>query len=623
MIERKCGQWTRRGGAVGCGHGSVHWRVWAPQAREVSLVFIDGDARRVLPMQPEGQGHHGHVEAGVLPGQRYAYRLDGGPERPDPCSLWQPEGVHGPSAVVLPEQFWWTDWDWKGVRRQNLVFYELHVGTFSPEGTFAGVIPRLRDLRELGITAVEIMPVGQFPGRRNWGYDGVLPYAAQDSYGGPHGLQRLVDACHAEGLAIVLDVVYNHFGPEGNYLAEFGRYFNDRYQTPWGAAVNYDGHGCDAVRDYVLDNVRMWLEEFHFDGLRLDAVHAIFDLGARHILRAIQEVAEEVGSQRGWPAFVIAESDLNDPRVLDPRDRGGHALEAQWADDFHHAAHAYLTGERAGYYVDFGEAQQLADAFERPFLYAWDYSRYRGRKHGAPAEGLCGDRFVVCLQNHDQVGNRARGDRLNAMLGSPAKQRLAAGLLLLSPYLPLVFMGEEYGEENPFPFFCSFGDPQLVQAVREGRAKEFDAFAWRGEVPDPHGEDTFESARLSWSWPEGTPRAGLRRLYRDLLTARRRWPALRDFERRSARLLEAGEAGPVLELVRGGESSGGAIRAVFNLGDRPRRLPGMAPASSTLFSSEAASYGGSRHHAGPVAELLPFECVVFGPSSFQAFLGQG
>jgi maltooligosyltrehalose trehalohydrolase len=573
-------------------------------------------------MHPEEGGYYQHAEAVVPAGRRYAYRLDDGPERPDPCSLWQPEGVHGPSAVVLPERFSWTDRDWKGVRREDLVFYELHVGTFSPEGTFEGVIPRLRDLRELGVTAVEIMPVGQFPGNRNWGYDGVLPYAAQESYGGPHGLQRLVDACHAEGLAIVLDVVYNHFGPEGNYLGEFGSYFNDRYKTPWGAAVNYDGPGCGAVRDYVRDNVRMWLEEFHFDGLRVDAVHAIFDMGAHHILRAIREVADESGSRRGWPAFVIGESDLNDPRVLYTYDRGGYGLDTQWSDDFHHAAHAFLTGERAGYYADFGEAEQLAKAFEQPFLYAWDYSAFRGRKHGAPPEGLSGDRFVVSLQNHDQVGNRARGDRLGTLLGSPAQQRLAAGLLLLSPYLPLLFMGEEYGEENPFPFFCSFGDPQLVQAVREGRQKEFDAFAWQGEVPDPQSEETFASARLSWSWPEGTQRAGLRRLYRDLLSARREWPALRDFERRSARLRPDANQGPVLELVRGDDPGGAAIRAFFNLGDRPAPLPGGAPAgTAVLFHSEAAAYGGSGREARRIAELSPFAYVVLGPPSWRTLPG--
>jgi maltooligosyltrehalose trehalohydrolase len=617
MNESKPGGPARRCGAVGYSDGSVLFRVWAPAARRVGLVLIDGEARREVAMQPEGGGYHRHREADVPEGRRYAFRLDDRPERPDPCSLWQPEGVHGPSAFVRPERFAWTDGGWKGIARQDLVFYELHVGTFSPEGTFEGVIPRLRDLRELGVTAVEIMPVGQFPGARNWGYDGVLPYAAQDSYGGAHGLQKLVDACHAEGLAIFLDVVYNHFGPEGNYLGEFGRYFNDRYKTPWGAAVNYDGHGCDAVRDYVLDNVRMWLEEFHLDGLRLDAVHAIFDLGARHILRAIEEVAEAVAAHRGWPATIVAESDLNDPRPLYPRDRGGHALAAQWADDFHHAVHATLTGERAGYYVDFGDPAQLARAMETPFVYAWDYSPFRGRKHGAPPEGLAGDRFVVCLQNHDQVGNRARGDRLNELLGSPAKQRLAAGLMLLSPYLPLLFMGEEYGEESPFPFFCSFGDPALVQAVREGRQKEFDAFAWRGEVPDPQAEATFASANLSWSWPEGTTRAGLRRLYRDLLTARREWPALRDFEHRSARLVDAG---PVLELVRGGESSGGVIRALFNLGDQPARLPHeLAHDARVLFRSEAPAYGGDRREDRPIDELAPFEFIVVGPPSWRAF----
>jgi maltooligosyltrehalose trehalohydrolase len=581
--------------------------------------MIDVAGRREVLMQKEADGYHRHAESGVPAGRRYAYRLGDGPERPDPCSLWQPEGVHGPSAVVLPERFAWGDRDWKGVRREDLVFYELHVGTFSPEGKFEAIIPRLHDLRDLGVTAVEILPVGQFPGDRNWGYDGVFPYAAQESYGGPQGLLRLVDACHAAGLAIFLDVVYNHFGPEGCYLGEFGPYFNDRYRTPWGDAINYDGHGCDAVRDYVLDNVGMWLEEFHFDGLRLDAVHAIFDLGARHILRAIGEAAEAAGSRRGWPAYVVGESDLNDPRVLDPPDRGGYGLDAQWSDDFHHAVHAFLTGERVGYYVDFGEAEHLAGVFERPFLYAWDYSPHRGRKHGAPADGIPGDRFVVCLQNHDQVGNRASGDRLNVLLGSPAERRLAAGLLLLSPHLPLLFMGEEYGEENPFPFFCSFGDPQLVEAVREGRKKEFDAFARDREVPDPQAEETFASAKLGWSWPEGTQRAALRRLYRDLLAARREWPALRDFERWSAHLRPDERRGPVLELARGDASSGGVLRAVFNLGDRPTPLPGGVPdAMATLFRSEASAYGGDREDL-PINLLAPFEYAVFGPPSWRAF----
>jgi maltooligosyltrehalose trehalohydrolase len=597
-------------GAVSRPDGSVRWRVWAPKAHQVELVLHDGDRRRTVAMQREERGFFHHTEANATEGQRYAYRLDDGPERSDPCSLSQPDGVHAASAVVRPERFAWSDRDWKGVRREDLVFYELHVGTFTPEGRFEAVIPRLKDLRELGVTAVEIMPVNQFPGGRNWGYDGVLPYAAQNNYGGPYGLQKLVDACHAAGLAVFLDVVYNHSGPEGNYLAEFGPYFTDHYRTPWGLAVNFDGPGSDAVRDFVVDNARMWLEEFHFDGLRLDAVHAIYDFGARHILRDIEAAAQGVRRRTGRTLHIIAESDLNDPRLLYPFERGGYGLDGQWSDDFHHAVHAFLTGERGGYYMDFGEAPQLARALTQPFLYAASYSPHRDRRHGAPPEGLSGDRFVVCLQNHDQVGNRARGDRLSVLLRDPAKQRLASSLLLLSPYLPLLFMGEEYGEDNPFPFFCSFGDRGLIEAVREGRKREFAELVGQGTVPDPQAERTFASARLSWSWPEGTPRAGLRRLYQDLLAARREWPALRDFQTPTARLLPDNESGPVLELARGADE----LRAFFNLGDRPQPLPdGRTHGRQVLFSSESLRYGGARQGSRSVEGLLPFECVVFGP----------
>jgi maltooligosyltrehalose trehalohydrolase len=614
------GSEVRRCGAVSQRDGSVCWRVWAPRAKQVELVLIDGAHRRAVSMQREERGFFHHSEAKIPEGQRYAYRLDGGAERPDPCSLWQPEDVHGPSAVVLPERFAWTDRNWRGRRRGDLVFYELHVGTFTPQGTFEAIIARLNELRDLGVTAIEIMPVAQFPGSRNWGYDGVLPYAAQNSYGGPYGLQKLVDACHSAGLAIFLDVVYNHVGPEGNYLAEFGPYFADRYKTPWGMAVNFDGPGSDAVRDFVLGNARMWLEEFHFDGLRLDAVHAIFDLGARHILRDVQEVAEDVARHCGRTLHVIAESDLNDPRLLHSRERGGHQLGGQWSDDFHHAIHAFLTGERRGYYQDYGQSRQIARTLEQPFLFAWDYCPSRDRKHGAPPEGLAGDRFVVCLQNHDQVGNRARGDRLSSLLHNPAKQRLASSLLLLSPYLPLIFMGEDYGEENPFPFFCSFGDKQLIEAVRKGRKEEFAELVGQGSVPDPQAEETFASARLSWSWPQGTPRAGLRRLYQDLLAARREWPALRDFENRSARLLPDAENGPVLELLRGADGSEEQARILFNLSEQTQPLPsGSLHGRQLLFSSEATRYCGSRKDSRSLDQLLPAECVVFGAPAWRAF----
>lgn len=609
----------RRCGAVGLPENRVRWRVWAPAAQQVELVLLDGGRRQAVPMDRAERGYFRHAAADVPEGQRYAYRLDGGPERPDPCSLWQPEGVHGPSAVVRPERFAWTDRAWAGVPRDRLVFYETHVGTFTREGTFDAIIPRLPELRQLGVTALELLPVGQFPGPRNWGYDGVLPYAAQDSYGGPHGLQRLVDACHAAGLAAFLDVVYNHFGPEGNYLPEFAPYLTDRYKTGWGQAVNYDGPGSDPVRDFVVDNVRMWLEEFHLDGLRLDAVHAIFDLGARHLLRGIKEAADDVARRTGRLIHVVAESDLNDPRLLLPPERGGYGLDAQWSDDFHHAVHTVLTGEDQGYYADFGSAAQLARVLEQPFLYAGTYSKARDRSHGAPAGNLGGDRFVVAIQNHDQVGNRARGDRLGTLLEPPG-QRLAASLLLLAPHLPLLFMGEEYGETNPFPFFCSFGDAPLVEAVRQGRRREFAAFGWQGEVPDPHAESTFAAARLSWSWPAGSPRAGLRQLYADLLAVRQAWPALRDFNRRAARLWPEEASGTVLELVRGGTAveAGTTLQAFFNLGAAPQRLPVAPPAGHVLlFSSEEPRYQGRRTGPDLAMGLLPHECVVVGPAAWR------
>jgi maltooligosyltrehalose trehalohydrolase len=555
------------------------------------------------------RGYFAHIEPDIPDGQRYLYRLDTGKERPDPDSRWQPDGVCGPSAVFRPDRFGWADRDWAGVPREDLVVYELHVGTFTPEGTFDAVIPRLPALKRLGVTVVEIMPVAQFPGGRNWGYDGVFLSAAQNTYGGPQGLRRLVDACHAHGLAAILDVVYNHFGPEGCYHREFAPYFADRYHTPWGDAVNYDGPDSDAVRDGVLHNARMWLEDFHFDGLRLDAVHAIFDLGPVHLLRELQAVADGVGARRGWPAHLIAESDLNDPRLLLPPDRGGYGLGAQWADDFHHAAHAFLTAERHGYYGEYGTSADLAAVMNEPFLRPGVYSSYRRRRHGARAEGLSGDRFVVCVQNHDQVGNRARGDRLSTLV-DPARLRLAASLLLFAPHVPLLFMGEEYGETHPFPFFCSFGYPGLVEAVRKGRRQEFAAFAWQGEVPDPQAEETFRSAVLSWGWEEPR-RAGLRRLYADLLSARRTWPALRDFENRSARVLPGGQ---VLELVRGGRAPepGKTVTVYFNLTDRAAPLP-AAPGrgEAVRFRSELIRYCGSVEKLS-AEPLRAFECVAVG-----------
>ncbi len=596
-------------GAIPLADGSVRWTVWAPRAKRVELVLIAGSNRRSIPMAALDRGFFSHTEANTPEGQRYAFRLDGGPERPDPASRWQRDGVHRPSAVVRLDRFPWTDHGWKGIRRQDLVCYELHVGTFTPDGTFAAIIPRLDSLRDLGITAIELMPVGQFPGARDWGYDGVHPFAPQNSYGGPRGLQELVDACHARGLAVFLDVVYNHLGPEGNYLAEFGPYFSNRYRTPWGPAFNYDSAGCDAARAFILDNVRHWIADYHIDGLRIDAVHAIYDMGARHILREIKETADHVAASLGRSALIIAESSLNDVRILLPPKRGGFGLDGQWNDDFHHAVHAYLTGERQGYYADFGDVADFPRLFEQGFLFTGNYSQHRDRRHGAPVGDLPGDRFLVSIQNHDQVGNRARGDRFGTLL-EPAAQRLAASLMLLSPHLPLLFMGEEYGETRPFPFFCSFEDPELIENVRRGRREEFAAFAWQGEVPDPQAEATFASARLSWSWPEGSHHAGLRRLYRDLLAARRRWPGLRDFVNRTAKLVPDAAKRPMLLVTRG--TGRETLTICFNLAADGLPAVPPPPGAVRLFTSESADYHGARADATPDHLLLPYECIVFG-----------
>jgi maltooligosyltrehalose trehalohydrolase len=417
---------------------------------------------------------------------------------------------------------------------------------------------------------------------------------------------------------VLLDVVYNHLGPEGNYLAEFGPYFTGRYHTPWGTAINFDDSGSDAVRAFVLDNVRQWIRDFHLDGLRLDAVHAIFDHSPRHILREIQEAAKEEAQQLGRAVHVIAESNLNDVRLLDATDRGGYGLSAQWSDDFHHAVHVLLTGERGMYYADFGRPEHLVKALNEAFVYDGSFSPFRGRRHGAPAGRHPASRFVVSIQNHDQVGNRARGDRFGTLL-QPAQQRLAAGLLLLSPNIPLLFMGEEYGEMRPFPFFCSFPDPQIAEAVRRGRREEFAGAGWGDDVPDPQAESTFESAKLSWSFLEGTWHVGLRRLYCDLIAMRRFQSPVDEFPERVARFVEMpGSSTAVLRLTRHGVCNRGEAElvAVFNLMNQRQHLPERElPAGGLLMSSESSCYGGSRSAGDPLSTLLPFEFLLFGPGT--------
>jgi len=598
--------------------GVCEWRVWAPRAGRVDLVFFDasGTETRALPMAAQGDGYYTCRNEQILPGQRYAFRLDGGSPRPDPASKWQPDGVHRPSAVWRAQDFDWTDDNWPGMALREFVLYELHVGTFTSEGTFAAIIPRLRELRDLGVTAIELMPVGQFPGERGWGYDGVFWYAVQQSYGGPTELQRLVDACHALGMAVILDVIYNHFGPEGNYFGEFAPVYTEQHHTPWGAAINYDGPASRNVRDFVLGNVRQWIRDFHFDGLRLDAIHAIHDDSPVHILAEIKLAASEESAVMGRLVHVIAESNLNDVVLLDSPAEGGYGLDAQWSDDFHHCVHTLLTGEQDGYYSDFdAPVTQLAKAMNEAFVHNGCFSSFRGREHGAPIGEHTGEQFIISIQTHDQVGNRARGDRFGTLL-DPARQRLAAGLLLLAPYVPMLFMGEEYGETKPFPFFCDFGDEHLREAVRRGRREEFASFAWSGELPDPTACSTYESAILSWTWPEGSVHAGLRTLYRELLSLRRTSPALRDFKHHHSELV-ADSAGHIALLLRRGnpQSPTECLVVVFSLSSAPIQLSsvGNLPTEVLLYSEESR-FCGSTPETTFDGELRPFAFAIFGSS---------
>lgn len=518
----------RRPGAELIGGGRCRFSAWAPRHDELQLGILD-PTPRLLRLEPVGGGWHELVVDGVEAGTRYSYMLPGRGARPDPASRSAPEGVHGPSAVVDPS-FDWTDRDWTGRPLREFVFYELHVGTFTHEGTLDAAARHLDALVDLGITAIELMPLSPFPGTRNWGYDGVQPWAVHEAYGGLVGLQRFVDACHARRLCVVLDVVYNHLGPEGNHLGDFGPYFTDAYRTPWGAALNFDGPDSDEVRRYFIESALWWATDCHVDGFRLDAIHGIRDHSARPFLAELAGDVAERAARLGRPLHVIAESDLNDARVVIPRAEGGIGLDGAWSDDFHHALHALLTGERSGYYEDFGSVENLARAYEAGFVFSGDYSTFRRRRHGSDASGLPPERLVVFAQNHDQIGNRPHGERL-LRLTSLDHQKLAAAAVVLSPYLPLLFMGEEFGAQAPFQYFTSHSDPGLVEAVRRGRREEFAAFAWTGEPPDPQDEETFRRCRIDHSRAGLEPHRSIRAFYRELLRLRRDVPALAQLSR--------------------------------------------------------------------------------------------
>jgi len=550
------------------------FRVWAPRPSRVEVVLA-GHRR---PMRPAGEGWWTCSAAEAGPGTDYSFSLDGGPPRPDPRSAFQPHGIDGPSRVVDHAAFAWTEGGWRGIPLPGAVLYECHVGTFSPEGTFDGAIGRLDHLAELGIDAIELMPVAEFSGPRGWGYDGVDLFAPHHAYGGPDGFKRLVDAAHARGIGVVMDVVYNHLGPAGNYLPEFGPYFSGRHQTNWGDAVNFDGPGSDEVRRFVIDNALAWLRDYHCDGLRLDAVHAIVDDSATHILESIAVEVGALAAHVGRPLFVVAESDLNDPKFVRSRDAGGYGLDASWADEWHHALHASLTGETSGYYEDFGPLPLLAKALRQAWVYDGSYSPHRRRVHGRSPAGLAGSQFVVGAQNHDQVGNRAAGER-SAALMSDGRLRVAAALLLTSPFVPLLFQGEEWGASTPFQYFTSHADAELGRAVSEGRRREFARFGWEpASVPDPQDPATFERSRLDWAEAGKEAHAGLLGWHQRLIALRRQIPALTDprLDRTSA---ECDPDAGWLVVRRG------PVVIAGNLGERNWTFP-ADPAAALLAASD-------------------------------------
>lgn len=518
LVAENC----RLGAAVGL-EGHCEFNVWAPHAENVSVRLVNQN--QTVPLKPEGHGYYRALIPTVRAGDRYVYVLNQKQERADPASRYQPEDVFGPSQVVDLAAFQWHDSDWRGVELSDYLLYELHVGTYTKSGTFEAVIDHLPRLRDLGITAVELMPVAQFSGARNWGYDGVFPFAVQHSYGGPKGLNSLVDACHRHGLAVVLDVVYNHLGPEGNFLADFGPYFTERYQTPWGSAVNFDGEYSDEVVRFFVENALTWLEDYHIDALRLDAIHGIVDRNAQPFLALLSTAVENLARRSNRHVYLIAESDLNDARFVRTSEQGGYGLHAQWSDDFHHALHALQTGERNGYYQDFGSIEDMRRAIDHGYVYTGQYSAYRKRRQGNSPSGIRKSQFVVCSQNHDQVGNRMLGERTSTLISFEA-QKLSAACVLLSPYLPLLFMGEEYGETAPFLYFTSHSDPSLAEAVRNGRRAEFAHFFKEGEVPDPQSITTFQRSKLNQTLLQDPQHKVLWDFYRELIRLRNSVPAL-------------------------------------------------------------------------------------------------
>jgi maltooligosyltrehalose trehalohydrolase len=561
--------------------------VWAPDCAAVSLELAGGEAL-LLSRQPFGYWQLSTDE--LQPGMNYRFLLDEQPV-PDITSLSQPDGVHGYSCAYDLRAQQWHDQHWDNPPLKDYILYELHTGTFTAEGTFAAISKKLNYLRELGVTAIEMMPVAQFPGERNWGYDGVFPFAVQNSYGGPSGLRDLVDACHQQGIAVVLDVVYNHFGPEGNYLSQYGPYFTGKYQTPWGDAVNFDDAGSDQVRRLFIENVMMWFRDFHIDALRLDAVHAIKDFSPKHILREIKEHVNELMTATGKTHHLIVECDLNDKRFINPLGQKGYGMDAQWIDEFHHALRVSAGGARDGYYADFEPVVSLAAAYQHAYVYHGQYSAQRQKTFGTLTDNP-GEQFVVFSQNHDQVGNRMLGER-SSQLFSTEMQKLMVGAVLVSPFIPLLFMGEEKAETNPFLYFISHTDPKLVRAVQQGRKKEFAAFHAEGEAPDPQAVATFEKSKIEWGNLSEGPASDRLRYYQALITLRKTNPALKVPDRDKLVVEQAADKG-VIVLRRWQDDQ--ELFCLLNFSGNAATIPCPRGVRSAvkIFDSADPEWGGSK-----------------------------
>ena len=568
--------------------GEAEVLLWAPKVKKAEI--LSKESGKKIPLEEQEYGYWSATTSAIKPGDRYLFTLDGEKDRPDPASLAQEDTVHGCSIAKDLKAYQWQDANWQNHSLEKYIIYELHTGTFSPEGDFEGIEKKLDYLRDLGINAIEIMPVAQFPGGRNWGYDGVLPYAVQNTYGGMEGLQKLVDACHQKGIAVILDCVYNHMGPEGNYLGDFGHYFTNKYNTPWGDAINFDDEWCDGVRRYFVENALMWFRDFHIDGLRLDAVHAIKDFSATHILKEIKLGVHELMAETGRRHHLIVELDLNDTRFIDPLEKQGFGMDAQWVDEFHHALRVTAGGDTSGYYADFNGIEHLAKSYLDAYVYDGQFSPHRKKAFGIKTKNNPGQQFIVFSQNHDQVGNRMKGERTST-LHSFEMQKLLAGAVFVSPFLPMLFMGEEYGEPNPFLYFVSHTDKELADLVRKGRKAEFAAFHAEGEAPDPVDEATFQQSKLQWDQLEIASHKTLFNYYKKLIELKKNHSVLSSTNRKSIDV-QFSEKHKILILHRWEDEQHIIVLMNFSSDVKQFDLPAHSSQWKKVINSASLEFGG-------------------------------